>query len=116
MPLTLKQSEKDFQAAVIRFAKLTGWRVQHTRTVQIRPGVWATPLQGHSGFPDLVLAHPTRGLLFVELKALNGRLSKEQKDWLIVLSETAAEVHVWYPSDWPQIEERLQRDLKEAQL
>jgi hypothetical protein len=112
----LKESEKDFQAAVVRFAKLTGWRVQHTRTVQIRPGVWATPVQGHSGFPDLVLAHPTRGLLFVELKTIGGRLSKDQKDWLIVLSEASAEVYVWYPSDWPAIEERLQRDPKEATL
>jgi len=112
----LKQSEKDFQAAVVTFAKLCGWRVQHTRTVQIRPGVWATPVQGHAGFPDLVLAHPTRGVLFVELKTIGGRLSKDQKDWLIVLSESAAEVYVWYPSDWPQIEERLQREPKEATL
>jgi len=59
--------ESYFQSQVIMLAKLHGWLVMHTRAVEIRPGVWKTPLQGHAGFPDLVLVHPAKGLIFAVL-------------------------------------------------
>jgi hypothetical protein len=92
--------ESYFQSQVIMLAKLHGWLVMHTRAVEIRPGVWKTPLQGHAGFPDLVLAHETKGVLFAELKAdKNSRLSDMQKVWLQTLKEANMEVYVWRPKD-----------------
>ena len=92
--------ESYFQSQVIMLAKLHGWLVMHTRAVEIRPGVWKTPLQGHAGFPDLVLAHETKGVLFAELKAdKNSRLSDMQKVWLQTLKEAGMEVYVWRPKD-----------------
>ena len=92
--------ESYFQSQVIMLAKLHGWLVMHTRAVEIRPGVWKTPLQGHAGFPDLVLAHETKGVLFAELKAdKNNRLSDMQKVWLQTLKEAGMEVYVWRPKD-----------------
>lgn len=99
--------EKEFQSQVIILARLHGWLVMHTRTVEIRPGVWKTPMQGHAGFPDLVLAHQTRGVLFVELKSSIGRLSDTQELWLGTLSAAGMEVAVWRPKDFQAISSRL---------
>lgn len=91
-------------------AKLHGWLVMHTRAVEIRPGVWKTPIQGHPGFPDLVLCHKTnRGLIFAELKSDMGRLSDSQELWLQAINENGAEHHVWRPKDIDYISKRLAR-------
>jgi hypothetical protein len=34
-------------------------------------------------------------------------LSEDQAAWLLALGLAGAEVHVWRPSDWPEIEELL---------
>lgn len=99
--------EKEFQSQVIILARLHGWLVMHTRAVEIRPGVWKTPMQGHAGFPDLVLAHHTRGVIFAELKAAKGRLSDMQEVWLQTLNDAGMEHHVWRPSDFQYISSRL---------
>lgn len=105
----MRRPEAEFQSAVIQAARYNGWRVHHTRTVQIRPGVWATPLQGDSGFPDLVLAHPDRGVIFAELKSARGRLSPEQDRWIRTLVACGAEAYVWRPTDMVTILNRLLR-------
>ena len=105
--------ESYFQSQVIMLAKLYGWLVMHTRAVEIRPGVWKTPLTGHPGFPDLVLCHPRgQGLIFAELKADKGRLSTSQEIWLQALNEAGMEVHVWRPKDLDFISTRLARKPK----
>ena len=60
-------------------AKLHGWLVMHTRAVEIRPGVWKTPLTGHPGYPDLTLVHSTRGVIFAELKAVSANYPPAKK-------------------------------------
>ena len=100
--------ESYFQNQVIMLAKLHGWLVMHTRAVEIRPGVWKTPLTGHPGFPDLVLCHQRgRGLIFAELKADKGRLSDSQELWLQAINENGAEHVVWRPKDIDAISTRL---------
>jgi len=99
--------ESTFQSSVIMLAKLHGWLVMHTRAVEIRPGVWKTPLQGHAGYPDLTLAHSTRGIIFAELKSDIGRVSTMQKAWHETLLAAGAEVHVWRPKDIQDISNRL---------
>lgn len=108
----MRGPEAEFQSAVIEAARFNGWRVHHTRTVQIRPGVWATPLQGDAGFPDLVLAHPDRGVIFAELKSARGRLSPEQDRWIRTLVACGAEAHVWRPTDMVAILNRLSRSTQ----
>jgi hypothetical protein len=99
--------ESTFQSSVIMLAKLHGWLVMHTRAVEIRPGVWKTPLQGHAGYPDLTLAHSTRGVIFAELKSDTGRVSPMQKAWHETLTAAGCEVHVWRPKNIQDISTRL---------
>jgi hypothetical protein len=101
-------NEAALQAAVVELARHTGWLIMHQRPAQVRPGRWITPTTGDVGFPDLVLAHPTRGVLFVELKTAVGRVSPEQHKWHAVLRAAGQEVHVWRPANISEIRQRLQ--------
>lgn len=107
MTATVVATEAQFQAAVIECAHWAGWLVHHTRPSRTASGGWATAVQGNVGFPDLVLSHPTRGTVFVELKTVVGRVTKYQQDWLDTLRQSGAEAHLWRPTDWPAIRERL---------
>lgn len=109
------QSEAEFQRAVIDLARLRGWLVFHARPARTQSGRWSTPMQGNPGFPDLVMTRGGR-VIFAELKAERGRVSRAQQAWLDALSnDTVREPHtwthfafMWRPSDWQQIEEALQ--------
>jgi hypothetical protein len=89
----LGQTEKQFEAAVVEYARLHSWVTYHTHDSRRSP----------EGFPDLVLARGDK-LLFAELKSDRGRLSDAQLQWIEVLQRTGAVVCVWRPSDWPGIE------------
>jgi hypothetical protein len=103
------QREKDFQRAVIDLARLTGWRVHHTRPALTRRGRWLTPIQGDAGFPDLVLVRAGR-VIFAELKRVGGKPTAEQQAWLEALQACAGvEVYLWTPDDWEAIIDALQR-------
>jgi len=97
--------ERDFQNAVVELARLGGWLVHHTRTVQIAGGGWSSPCLD-KGFPDLTLVKRER-LLFAELKTETGRLTLEQIRWLEALRDTGADARVWRPSQWNEIVETL---------
>lgn len=100
-------SEAEFQKAVISLAKLHGWKVMHTQPAQIRPGKWITPNTGNQGFVDLVMSHPFRGTIFVELKTDKGIVSNTQWEWINTLEESGEEVYVWRPKDLDKISARL---------
>jgi hypothetical protein len=103
------QRERDFQRAVIDLARLTGWRVHHTRPALTRRGRWLTPIQGDAGFPDLVLVRAGR-VIFAELKRVGGKPTAEQQAWLEALQACAGvEVYLWTPNDWEAIIDALQR-------
>jgi hypothetical protein len=100
-------TEVELQRAVIQLANLGGWRVAHFRPAQTAHG-WRTPVAADGmGFPDLVLAHPTRGVIFAELKAQRGKTSPEQDAWLDCLTTAGADTALWRPSDLPRIAEEL---------
>ena len=100
-------SEKQFQDQVIALAILHGWKVHHVLPSMSSTGRWLTHVQGHVGFPDLVMAHTTHGLLFVECKTIKGRLTEAQVDWCRTLDATGAETYVWRPTDLHFIQQRL---------
>jgi hypothetical protein len=103
------QRERDFQRAVIDLARLTGWRVHHTRPALTRRGRWLTPIQGDAGFPDLVLCRGGR-VIFAELKRVGGKPTAEQQAWLEALQACAGvECYLWTPDDWDAIEAILTR-------
>lgn len=98
----LRIGESQLQAAIIELAKWEGWMVFHPMPVQNQAGRWRTALQGDKGFPDLVLAHKERGIIFVELKSTIGRISDDQQLWIDTLRRAGAEVYVWRPIDIAQ--------------
>ena len=94
-------SESDFQATIIQMAELHRWRIYHVANAkrQLRSNT-------SFGFPDLVLARP-RSLVFAELKLEGENPNLEQEIWHALLRSAGAEVYVWRPSDWSEIEEVL---------
>lgn len=83
MPVT---TEAACQRTIIDAAMLAGWRVHAQRTARTGSGGYATAIQGHQGFPDLVLVKGTT-LLFVELKRdKTGRMGPGQQEWCDALN------------------------------
>ena len=100
-------TEREFQDAVVDMAKLLGWHVHHTRPARTEKG-WRTPIQGHAGFPDLVLMRPP-DLMFVELKVRPNKLTKAQREWVGGLNRSSAHCYVLDERDWPENIEALLR-------
>ena len=111
--MRLKQSEKQFQSAVLQLAKLRGWLCYHPYDSRR-----STP-----GFPDLVLVRDGE-VVFAELKTDKGKLTKAQEQWLEQLCRVSERAEsaltdagqcgpsivsavVWRPTDWPVIEVTL---------
>ena len=105
MTATMEPTEADFQATVVELATFAGWRIMHVRRSTERGNRWVTSTS-ISGWPDLTIWKPGR-LLFAELKTESGRLTKHQRDVLQSLAEAGADVRIWRPSDWPEIESTL---------
>lgn len=97
-------TEAQFQQLVIDLAQLHGWRVAHFRAATLRTGRTVTPVSADgAGWPDLVLVHPVRGVLFRELKTDRGKVRPQQQVWLDWLEAAGMDAGVWRPRDWPQI-------------
>lgn len=85
-------SEKAFQQRVVQAARATGWMVYHTYDSR----------RSAKGFPDLVLVHPKRRLVFfLELKTDTGKVMAEQQAWIDALggAENGGAAIV-RPKDW----------------
>jgi len=111
--------ERHLQNAIVKAARLLGWLVHHTRPALSQTGRWHTPLQGHRGFPDLVLVYPAQdeneqtAVIFAELKSERGRVSDAQRCWQEALMRAqGVEYYIWRPSDLPSILARLEKRNK----
>ena len=109
-----RQTEKQFQAAVVQFAKLRKWKGYHTYDSR----------KSAAGFPDLCMVRGSR-IVFAELKSEAGKKTAAQDVWLLSLFNAASaintrihggvdpgvgvgvSVHLWRPSDWLKIEKAL---------
>lgn len=97
-----RPTEAQCQATIVAAAKLLGWKVHATRQAMTRRG-WRTPVQGHAGFPDLVLVRGSQ-LRMVELKRKPNRVEPEQQEWLVALAAAGVDVSVaWVPEQMPAL-------------
>lgn len=103
-----KLTEAQFQQRIVDRAKARGWLVQHSRPAPTRSGGWATPIQGHKGFPDLVIVRDGM-VIFAELKQDGRYPNADQRRWLAELGTDGVnkKVAVWRPKDWDTICEIL---------
>ena len=94
------QSEEEFKAWLLRYAELRGWMRCHFRPAMRADGSWYTPVEGDSGFPDVVLSKRGRPTHVWELKSMDGMLRPDQRAWLAALTGRD-----WLASDsgivWP---------------
>ena len=100
----IAMSEASFQAQVKALAFQFGWSMHHSQPSMTRTGRYITT--GSTGFPDIVMAHVERGLIFAELKTDKGKPSEAQLGWLRTL-HPHAECYLWRPNDLTDIERRL---------
>lgn len=93
--------EKDFHEMLVTAMRYQGWScysVPDSRRVSL------------AGYPDVTAWRGTR-LIFAELKREKGKTSPAQDEVLAELAQIpCAEVYVWKPSDWPDIEEIISRN------
>lgn len=100
--------EEEWASFVIGAAKAHGWMVAHFRPARTTRG-WRTPVEGHSGSPDLLLAR--RGVvLLVELKRDTTKPRPDQAAWLAAIGPRHGSV--WRPRD----REAVLKILKEGRL
>lgn len=105
-------SEDELLDAVIAYARLNGWLIDHPRPARTANG-WRTALRGHAGRPDLFMVHPSGRVVTAELKSEKGRMTNAQKAWDEALRVTAQRAgigsrgdrpvfshYVFRPSDW----------------
>lgn len=95
--LRVRQSEASFMLEVTDALTLHKWAWWHD----------AYSRWNKRGLPDLIAVRPPR-LLFLELKAEDGRVTREQQEWLALLALIPGVVaRVVRPSDWPEVERLL---------
>lgn len=97
-------SEEDLQTRILQAAELYGWRVAHFRPARTAKG-WRTPMSGHPGVPDLILARDGVVIL-AELKSRRGQPTPSQDLWLEALGDHG---RLWRPGDWVAIQNELRR-------
>jgi hypothetical protein len=99
-------TEAEFLTQVLQLATLYRWRTAHFRPGRTATG-WRTALQGDAkGWPDVVFVRER--IIFAELKRdSRAKATPEQQAWRAALTQAGAEVYVWTPADWSEIERVL---------
>ena len=85
-------SETDVQIAVVEYCELRGIPIVHIPNESKRSVTYGAMLKRmgmRKGFPDLFVTLPRLGYhgLFIEMKTDSGKLSEDQRKWLILLSK-----------------------------
>lgn len=77
-------TEAECQRTIVDACKVLGYRVHHCRPAWSARG-YRTPIQGHPGFVDLVIAGHGR-VFCVELKRPGNKVTDDQQAWLDALA------------------------------
>lgn len=99
--MTPPLSEAAWQSRVVDYARMCGWWVLHHPDSRRATA---------AGWPDLTLIRDR--LLLAELKTARGRLSPAQQHVHGMLRDVGIEIHVWRPTDWPDVMELLARERR----
>ena len=96
-------SEMDEQIAVIEYCDLRGIEVMHIPNEGKRSDAYGARMKRlglRKGFPDLFVPLPKRGYhgFFIEMKARKGKLSPDQRLWLVRLKNAHYATAVCYGS------------------
>ena len=87
-----RQTEEEFQCAVIDYAHFNGWKVAHFRKAMRKDGSYVTPVQADGkGFPDLLMVRQGR-IVVAELKSMGRKPTLEQRAWLEAFTDTEKEM------------------------
>lgn len=110
-PRLPRQTEKQWQAQVLAYARLHGWRYWRDAATNVPRrcsacGAVRTVKRNAAGHPDLLLIRRPQ-LIWVELKAEDGRVDADQQAWIDELRACGQTVYVWKPADWPEVERVL---------
>ena len=107
VPAASPMSEAAFADAVAKVARMYGWKIAHWGIGWTNKGYRTPARYDGSGFPDWVLVHPIRGLIWYrELKAgtkPNRQLDPAQALWRNWLISAGANWDVWRPADFDDI-------------
>lgn len=106
-------TEAEWQQMLLDLAHLLGWQHMHVRR-SIGKGTRWTTATSMKGWPDLTLMRPATAhvpgeLIFVEVKAQDGRTTPDQDQCHELLRSTGHDVYVWRPSDLDEATHRLSR-------
>ena len=96
-PARLGITEAEWARTVVEYAELMGWRVYRA---------WLS-VRSPAGYPDLTLVRER--VVWAELKAEEGKLTKAQREWEYALYFAGANCYVWRPSDWDEVQRVLGR-------
>lgn len=90
-------TEAEFQKSVIDAAAVIGWKWHHEKfSLGTRPG-----------YPDLTLAHPNHGMLWLELKGPRGKIYPEQQEWIDFLNLAGQKAYILRWDQWDVVEALL---------
>jgi hypothetical protein len=111
LPVAFRQSERDWQATVLQYAALRGWRAFHDNATNAPRRCSGCGAIRHlprnaPGWPDLVLVRRP-DVLFVELKSDAGKVDHDQQRWIDDLRACGQRVYVWRPRDWDDVQRVL---------
>lgn len=105
---TEPMNEDEMKAGIMSAAWSAGWMIHHDRPAQRADGTWTTAIEGHPGFPDLVLVHRHKPAIVVaELKGDGGRLTRTQSQWLDRLDAAGVYTELWTPENYDDALELL---------
>lgn len=93
-----RQTEREFQAEVVKMAEREDWLVFYVKNSEGSPRGW----------PDLFMARDGR-LLAAELKVGDNQTTAEQDRWLRELRSGGVRAYVWRETDWQAIRRELNK-------
>lgn len=88
-------AETEWQQVVVDYATLHGWWAWHDQD----------PRRNRAGLPDLLLIRER--VIWAELKSERGKLRPAQRELVDRFAAAGVTVHVWRPSDWPEVQHTL---------